>query len=55
MCTHPVSAAIKKRIRKTKGASVRYRLRLVGDVQDGLTVAEAAKKLGMSKPWGSKW
>ena len=50
MCTHPMSTAIKKRIRKTKGANVRDRLRLVGDVQDGLTVTEAAKKLGMSQP-----
>ena len=50
-----MNTAIKKRIRKTTNANVRDRLRLVGNVQDGLNVTEAAKKMGMSQPWGSKW
>ena len=28
---------------------------LVGDVQVGISITGAAKKLGMSQPWGSKW
>lgn len=50
-----MNTAIKKRIRKTKDASVRDRLRLVGDVQEGMSITRAAKKLGMSQPGGSKW
>ena len=50
-----MNAAIKKRIRKTKDANVRDRLRLVGDMQEGMSITGAAKKLGMSQPWGSKW
>lgn len=50
-----MNTAIKKRIRKTKNANVRDRLRLVGDVQEGMSITGAAKKLGMSQPWGSKW
>ena len=50
-----MNTTIKKRIRKTKNANVRDRLRLVGDVQEGVSVTEVAKKLGMSQPWGSKW
>ena len=50
-----MNTAIKKRIRKTKDANVRDRLRLVGDVQEGMSITGAAKKLGMSQPWGSKW
>ena len=50
-----MNTAIKKRIRKTNDANVRDRLRLVGDVQENGNITEAAKKLGMSQPWGSKW
>ena len=50
-----MNTAIKKRIRKTKDANVRDRLRLVGDVQECMSITGAAKKLGMSQPWGSKW
>lgn len=50
-----MNTAIKKRIRKTTDANVRDRLRLVGNVQDGLNITEAAAKLGMSQLWGSKW
>ena len=55
MYTHNMNTAIKKRIRKTKNANVRDRLRLVGDVQEDMSITKAAKKLGMSQPWGSKW
>lgn len=47
-----MNATIKNLIRKTKGADVQDRLRLVGDVQDGLAVTEAPKKLGMNQPRG---
>ena len=40
---------------ETKDANVRDRLRPVGDVQEGMSITKAAKKLGMSQPWGSKW
>ena len=50
-----MNTAIKKRIRKTKNANMRDRLRLVGDVQEGVSITKAAKKLGMSQPRGSKW
>ena len=50
-----MNTAIKKRIRKTKDANVRDRLRLVGNVQAGMSITAAAEKLGMSQPWGSKW
>ena len=50
-----MNTAIKKRMRKTTNTNVQDRLRLVGNVQDGLSVTEAAAKLGMGQPWGSKW
>ncbi len=50
-----MNTAIKKRIRKTKDANVRDRLRLVGEVLETGNITQAAKKLGMSQPWGSKW
>ena len=50
-----MNTKIEKRIRETKNANVRDRLRLVGNVEDGLTVTEAAKKIDMSQSWGSKW
>ena len=50
-----MNTAIKKRIRKTKDANVRDRLRLVGEVQETGNITAAAKNLGMSQPWGSKW
>ena len=50
-----MNTANKKRIQKTKNANVRDRLRLVGDVQGGMSITGAAKKLGMSQSWGSKW
>ena len=50
-----MNTAIKKRIRNTKDANVRDRLRLVGEVQETGNITQAAKKLGMSQPWGSKW
>lgn len=45
-----MNTAIKKHIRKTKDANVWDRLRLVGDVQDGLTVTKETKRIGMSQP-----
>lgn len=44
--------AIKKHIRNTKDSNVRDRLRLVGDVQEGMSITTVSKKLGMSQPWG---
>ena len=49
------TTAIKKRIRKTNDANERDRLRLVGEVLETGNITAAAKKLGMSQPWGSKW
>jgi len=49
-----MNTAIKKRIRKTKDTNVRDRLRLVGDIQESGNITQAAKKLSMSQPWGSK-
>ncbi len=43
-----MNTAIKKRIRKTKDANVRDRLRFVSDVQEGMKITPAAKKLGMN-------
>ena len=34
---------------------MRDRLRLVGDMLDGVSATEAAGKMGMSQAWGSKW
>ena len=34
---------------------MRGRLRLVGEVLETGNITQAAKKLGMSQPWGSKW
>lgn len=42
-----MNTAPEERIRKIDNTNVRDRLRLVGDVQDGLTVTEAAQNLGM--------
>ena len=47
-----MNTAIKKRMRGTKDTNVGDRLRLVGNMQDDLTVTEAAKKLDMDQPWG---
>ena len=45
-----MNTAIKKHIRNTKDTNVRDRLRLIGDVQEGMSISEAAKKFGMSQP-----
>lgn len=50
-----MNTAIKKRIRKTKCADLRDRLRLIGHIQDGMSITKAAKMIGMSQSWGSKW
>lgn len=42
--------AIKRHIRNTKDSNMRDRLRLVGDVQEGMSITTASKKLGMSQP-----
>ena len=49
-----MNTAIRKRVRKTKDANVRDHLRLVGDMQDGLTVTAAAN-LGMSSTGAPSW
>ena len=49
-----MNTAIKKRIRNTKDTNVWDRLRLVGEVLETGNITQAAKKLGMSQPWGSK-
>ena len=50
-----MNAITKKLIQKTEDANMRDRLRLVSDVQKGMSITKAAAKLGMSQPWGSKW
>lgn len=50
MRTHSMNAAIKKYIQKTRDSNVRDRLRLVDDVQEGMSITKAAKKLGISQP-----
>ena len=50
-----MNTAILKRIEKTNDANLRDRLRLVGNVQDGMTITGAAAQVNRSQPWGSKW
>ena len=50
-----MNTAILKRIRKTKDANERDRLRFVGHVEGGMGITAAAALLSMSQAWGSKW
>ena len=43
MRTHPMNTATKKTHTETKDTNVRDRLRLVGDVQEGMSITKAAK------------
>ena len=52
---HQMNTAILKRIRKTKDANERDRLRFVGHVEGGMGITAAAALPSMSQAWGSKW
>ena len=50
-----MNTAILKRIRKAKNADERDRLRLVGNIQDGVAITAAAGQANKTQPWGTKW
>ena len=50
-----MNTAILKRIRKARNADERDRLRLVGNIQDGVTITAAAGQVNKTQPWGTKW
>ena len=51
----PMNTVILKRIGKAKNIDERDRLRLVGNIQDGVTITAAAEQVNKTQPWGTKW